>query len=65
MGLKKQEKEYIVNKIVDILKSSRKSELIEELRKKVMSESKNTGSNDLDFDSVIYSVILAVEELYS
>jgi len=65
LGLKKQEKEYIVNKIVDILKSSRKSELIEELRKKVMSESKNTGSNDLDFDSVIYSVILAVEELYS
>jgi len=65
LALKKQEKEYIVDRIVEILKSPRKSELIEELREKVMSEGENTEFNELDFDSVIYSVILAIDELYS
>ena len=65
MGLKKEDKEYIVNRIVEILKSSRKSELIAELGKKVMSEGENTDSNEQEFDSVIYSVLLAIEELYS
>ena len=61
MPLKKAEKDYIVNKVVEILKSPQKETLIAQLREKVLNETDDT--DETDFDDVVYSVIQAIDEL--
>jgi hypothetical protein len=62
MPLTEQQKNYIVNLAVEVLKSENRKERLEELRTKVMSDS--STSKDLDLDDAVYSVLQAIEELY-
>ena len=62
MPLSENEKEYVVNKVVEILRSSDKKMKIEELREKVMNEI--AQDDQIHLDDTIYSVIQAIEELY-
>lgn len=62
MSLTEQQKNYIVNLAVEVLKSENRKERLEALREKVMSDS--SASKDLDLDDAVYSVLQAIEELY-
>jgi hypothetical protein len=62
LPLTKKEKDRIVDRVVEILKSPQKNELIAELRKKVLES--DEGKETDQIDEVIYSVIQAIDELY-
>jgi hypothetical protein len=65
MPLTKEEKDQIVNKVVEILKSPDKEQLITALREKVFKDnSENADSGEETSDEVVYSVIQAINELY-
>ncbi|MGA1840697.1 MAG: hypothetical protein ACMUIU_08745 [bacterium] len=65
MPLTKEEKDYIVNQVVDILKAPNKKILISELRKKVLSKEDNAGEGEKgQLDDAVYAVLQAIEELY-
>jgi len=63
MPLTSEEKNYIVDKVVGILKSPEKEQLITELRQKIFAAG-NDNSEAGELDEVIYSVIQAIDELY-
>ena len=65
VSLTQKEKDYIVDSVVGILKSTDKKNKIEELRDKVLANKTNaTPEDEEDMDEVIYSVIKAIDELY-
>jgi hypothetical protein len=67
VSLTKKEKEYIVDKVVEILKSPQKEELITQLREKVLVDDEQDDGQttaDQSTDEVIYAVIQAIQELY-
>jgi len=65
MPLTKEEKDYIVNKVVDILKATNKKTLISELREKVLSKEDNASEGEKgQLDDAVYAVLQAIEELY-
>jgi hypothetical protein len=59
--LSDQEKQYIVDQVVQILKAPDKKERLAALRERVLAESDAEAS---DLDDAIYSVVQAIEELY-
>jgi hypothetical protein len=61
MPLSEEDKNYIVEKAVQILKAPDRKEQIAVLRSKVMSED---AERSIDLDDAIYSVLQAMEELY-
>ena len=61
MPLSEEDKNYIVEKAVQILKAPDRKEQIAALRSKVMSEQ---AERSIDLDDAIYSVLQAMEELY-
>ena len=63
MSISKKKKEQIANRVVEILRSPRKEELIAELRKKVFSEERDERRRE-EIEDVIYAVLQALEELY-
>ena len=63
MSISEKKKEQIANRVVEILRSPRKEELIAELRKKVFSEVRD-GRRSEEIEDVIYAVLQALEELY-
>jgi len=63
MSLSKKKKEQIANRVVEILRSPRKEELIAELREKVFSEERDERRSE-EIEDVIYAVLQALEELY-
>ncbi|MBN1696646.1 MAG: hypothetical protein JW881_03940 [Spirochaetales bacterium] len=62
MPLTQEEKDRIVERVVEILKSPQKNELIEALRKSVLEKEEHDDADEID--DVIYSVIQAINELY-
>ena len=63
MSISKEEKENIANRVVEILRSPRKQELIDQLRQRVFSaERENRGGEEIE--DVVYAVLQALEELY-
>ena len=64
MALSPEEKEDIVNRVVEILKSPDKQALIEALRKRVTAQSEHSQTEDVQYDEIVYSVLTAIEELY-
>jgi len=63
MALSKKDKDYIVNKVVEILKSEDKEKLVDALRQEVFSRKKKQNNKEHP-DDVVYAVIQAIEELY-
>lgn len=63
MPLTSEEKTYIIDKVVEILKSPEKEQLIAQLRQKVFAADKENNEAG-QMDEVIYSVIQAIDELY-
>ena len=63
MAISKEKKEAIANRVVEILRSPRKEQLIAELREKVFSEERDEQSSE-ELEDVIYAVLQALEELY-
>jgi hypothetical protein len=61
MPLSEEDKNYIVEKAVQILRAPDRKEQIDALRSKVMSED---AERSIDLDDAIYSVLQAMEELY-
>ncbi len=64
MPLTKEEKDYIVNKVVDILKAPDKKALIAELQEKVLGPDIESEGGKEQLDDAVYAVIQAIEELY-
>lgn len=62
MTLKEDQKNYIVEKAVEILQSPDKKARMEALREKVMGQS--DSSEEFNLDDAVYSVLVALEELY-
>ena len=63
MPLSEEQKNYIVEKAIEILRAPDKKTRIEALKEQVMSQD---DSNDaLNLDDAVYSVVVALEELYS
>jgi hypothetical protein len=62
LPLTKEEKDHIVERVVNILTSPQKNELIAELREKVLASEEEREVDQID--EVIYSVIQAIDELY-
>ena len=63
MSISKEEKEKIASRVVEILRSPRKKELIEELRERVFSDQRDSREEETT-DDVVYAVLQALEELY-
>ena len=61
MPLTEEQKSYIVDKAVEILKDPDKDKRLAELRDKVMS---SDGGEEFQLDDAVYSVLQALEELY-
>ena len=61
MPLSEEDKSYIVEKAVEILRAPDRKERIAALRSQVMSEG---AERTIDLDDAIYSVLQAMEELY-
>jgi len=64
MALSPEEKEDIVNRVVEILRSPEKKSLIEALRKRVTTQGEHSRTEDAQNDEIVYSVLTAIEELY-
>jgi hypothetical protein len=64
MPLTKEEKDYIVNQVVDILKAPNKKALISELRERVLGRDNEGEGEKGQLDDAVYAVIQAIEELY-
>jgi hypothetical protein len=64
MALSREEKEDIVNRVVEILRSPDKQALIEALRQRVTAQSEQSKVEDVQYDEIVYSVLTAIEELY-
>ena len=64
MPLTKEEKDYIVNRVVDILKAPDKKTLLAELRDKVLNRNDDSEKDEEQLDEAVYAVIQAIEELY-
>ena len=64
MPLTKEEKEYIVNHVVEILKDPNKKTLLAELRHKVLNRNDESEREEEQLDEAVYAVIQAIEELY-
>ena len=64
MPLTQEEKDYIVNQVVDILKAPNKKALIAELRKKVLGQENEGEGEKGQLDDAVYAVLQAIEELY-
>ncbi|MBN2736952.1 MAG: hypothetical protein JXR70_08235 [Spirochaetales bacterium] len=62
MPLNKEEKDYIVNKVVEILKSPLKDKLIENLKTRVFNN--KSDDDEETSEEVIYAVIQAIDEIY-
>jgi hypothetical protein len=62
MSLTEQEKSYIVEQVLQILRSPNKDEQLQALRDKVISDHPEGDRQELD--TAVYSVIQAIEELY-
>ena len=63
MSISKEEKETIANRVVEILRSPRKKELIDELRQRVFSAERENQDGE-EIEDVVYAVLQALEELY-
>ena len=63
MSISKEEKEKIANRVVEILRSPRKQELIDQLRKRVFSAERENREEE-EIEDVVYAVLQALEELY-
>lgn len=63
MSMSKEDKETIVNRVVEILRSPKKKELIDELRQRVFASPRDGPEAD-EFEDVVYAVLQALEELY-
>ena len=61
MPLSEEEKQYVVDAVVEILRSPDKQERIAELRARVMDDSSETHNI---LDDAVYSMLQAIEELY-
>lgn len=61
MPLTETEKNEIVDKVVEILRSPDKDAQLETLRQKVLGEGKD---GQVSVDDAAYSVLQAIEELY-
>ncbi len=65
MPLTEDEKEYIANKVVEILRAPDKAERIEALRKQVLEGPPEAeGGASVTLDDAVYAVLEAIEELY-
>ena len=63
MSISKEEKETIANRVVEILRSPRKQELIDELRQRVFGAERENQDGE-EIEDVVYAVLQALEELY-
>ena len=63
MSISKKEKENIANRVVEILRSPRKQELIDQLRQRVFSAERENREGE-EIEDVVYAVLQALEELY-
>ena len=63
MSISKEEKEKIADRVVEILRSPQKKELIDELRQQVFSDQRPDQDGETT-DDVVYAVLQALEELY-
>ena len=63
MSISKEEKETIANRVVEILRSPRKTELIDELRQRVFGAERENRDGE-EIEDVVYAVLQALEELY-
>jgi hypothetical protein len=63
MAMSKGDKERIANRVVEILRSPRKKELIDELRQQVFASPGDETESD-EIEDVVYAVLQALEELY-
>ena len=64
MPLTQEEKDYIVNRVVAILKAPDKKTLLAELRDKVLNQNNQSESDEEQLDEAVYAVLEAIEELY-
>ena len=62
MPLSEEDKSFIVEKAVEILRAPDRKERIAALREQVMSG--ETSERKIDLDDAVYSVLQAMEELY-
>lgn len=60
MPLTEEEKSYVVEKVVEILRSPDREAKLAELRKQCLER----DGEDVSLDDTAYSVLQAVEELY-
>lgn len=60
MPLNEEEKTYVVDKVVEIMRAPDRQKRIEELRLYCMSRQ----GDDVSLDDAAYSVLQAIEELY-
>lgn len=63
MPLSEEQKNYIVEKAIEILRAPDKKERIDMLKEQVMSQ--DESSDEFNLDDAVYSVVVALEELYS
>ncbi len=63
MSISKEEKETIANRVVEILRSPRKKELIDELRQRVFGAERENQDGE-EIEDVVYAALQALEELY-
>lgn len=61
MALTEEEKAYIVERAVEIIRAPDRKERIAALRSQVLSED---AGKRIDLDDAVYSVLQALEELY-
>ena len=61
MPLTDTEKEYIANKVVEILRAPDKAEQIAALREQVLEAD---AGDEVSLDDAVYAVLEAIEELY-
>ena len=66
MPLTEQEKNYIIEKAVEIIQDPDSKNKLEELKQSVLQKSENNDKSEegVDLDEVIYSVIQAIQEIY-
>ena len=64
MSLSSDQKEAIAERVVQILRSPEKNQLIAELRKRVYAHPAADGESAESVEAVIYAVLQALEELY-
>lgn len=60
MPLTEEEKNYVVDKVVEIMRAPDREKRLEELRKQCL----NREGDDVSLDDAAYSVLQAIEELY-